>query len=82
MNVNISRIGATVFLNGTRINCTFKGKPSVTGARRVQSFLRAAQSAEGLCHCTLNASRTTKDGLRRLERRSQEVLNILNPEKG
>jgi len=35
----VSRMGATVYLNGTRLACSHKGKPSVTGAERVYAKL-------------------------------------------
>lgn len=38
---NAARTGATVYLNGTRIDCSHKGRPSVTGAIRVESIINS-----------------------------------------
>lgn len=70
---NVKKVGATIYWNGTRIDCTHKGRPSVVSANRLIEALTALAMADDLAIVCETASHTTKAGLRKIEKRAHAI---------
>lgn len=72
--MNIKRIGSTVILDNTRIDCSYQGKPSVTGAQKLERLLVLAKGCSSLLHSVSTAHNQTLKGRNQVARRAQILL--------